>query len=76
MCLICIFFYFQFPNEYPIIGIDLVDTYSPTTVKFVDGNIGDKQITIQLAAEGHKIDCYFYFFYNPSNKTNAWTINE
>lgn len=55
----------QTPNEYPIVGIKLIDDDPPTIIEFVEGNIGDKQVTIRISIEGHKIDSLFIFYHNP-----------
>lgn len=45
-------FLLQTPNEYPIVGIKMIDDNPPIIVDFVQGNIGDKQIVIQISVDG------------------------
>lgn len=55
----------QIPNEYPIVGVKLIDDNPPINVEFVEGNIGDKQIVIQISVDGFKLDTLFIFYHNP-----------
>lgn len=56
-------FIHQIPNEDPIVGLKLIDRIPRTTVEFVEGNIGDKQLTLKLTAEEHDIDVTLIFYH-------------
>lgn len=43
----------------------LIDENPPTRVEFVEGNIGDKQITVRISIDGKKIDTLFVFYHKP-----------
>lgn len=54
--------FLQIPSKNPIVGIHFIDQIPKTHVEFVDGNIGDHQITIKVSTEQKEIFCYFDFY--------------
>lgn len=54
--------FYQIPSEYPIVGLKYLDYHEPTKVEFVNGSIGDHQITIRLIAVLHEIVSDFVFY--------------
>lgn len=50
------------PTVRRIVGIKYIDHHPQTRVEFVEGNIGDNQITIKVTASDHNIDSTFVFY--------------
>lgn len=60
---ILIHFYFeQVPTDLTITGIKYIDHHPETKVEFLNGKIGDHQITIKVVALQHDIDSTFIFY--------------
>lgn len=63
-----IFYLEQVPTNLTITGIKYIDHHPETKVEFVNGKIGDHQMTIKVVALNHDIDSTFIFY------TKKWKI--